>query len=170
MVAPVALETDQNKHLQFGFGKPETSVHDAGRFCRAQSYSLQRNPQKNTSILHPYLERMPLVTTMIASNTFDEWKRNNSVLTASGLYETTWPQQLALAKQLYDEANGSHPGFVPDDASSEDVIKELQTAEYDAEKIVSWKGISVDWLLDVFCQTPLIQLSLIHISEPTRPY
>ena len=59
--------------------------------------------------------------TMNASNTFDEWKRNNSVLTASGFYETSLPQQLALAKQLYDEAYqyGSHPGFVPDDTSPE---------------------------------------------------
>ena len=93
---------------------------------------------------------------MIASNTFDEWKRNNGVLTASIFYETSWPQQLALAKQLYDEAYqyGSHPGVLPDDTSPEDMIKEIQTAEYDAEEIVTWKGISVDWLLDVFCQTP----------------
>ena len=94
---------------------------------------------------------------MIPSCTFDEWKRNNGVLTASGLYETSWPQQLALAKNLFDEAYGSHPGFVPDDASPEDVIRDIQTAEYDADKIVSWKGIGADWLLDVFCQTPYIQ-------------
>ena len=98
-----------------------------------------------------------LADTMIASTTFDEWKRNNGVLHVSGFYETSWPQQLALAKKLYDEAYGSHPGFVPDDTSPEDVIKELQTAEYDPEKIVRWKGISVDWLLDVFYQTPFIQ-------------
>ena len=90
---------------------------------------------------------------MITSNTFDEWKRNNGVLTVSGFYETTWLRQLALAKQLY----GSHAGFTTDDASPEGVIKEIQTAEYDAEKIVSWKGISVDWLLGVFCQTPYIR-------------
>ena len=95
---------------------------------------------------------------MIPSSNFDEWKRNNGCLIpSSGSYETSWPQQLALAKQLYDEAYGSHPGFVPDDTSPEDVIKDVQTAEYDAEKIVTWKGISADWLIDVFCQTPFIQ-------------
>ena len=94
---------------------------------------------------------------MMIFSTFDEWKRNNGVLTANGLYETSWPQQLALAKQLYDEAYSSRPGFVPDDTSPEDVIKEIQTAKYDADKIVSWKGISADWLLDVFCQTPFVQ-------------
>ena len=83
---------------------------------------------------------------MVTSSTFDDWKRNNGVLTTSALCETSWPQQLALAKLLYDEAYGSHPGFVADDryiARRRD--KKIQTvepqiADYDAEKIVSWKG------------------------------
>ena len=80
-------------------------------------------------------------TTMIASSTFDDWKRNN-VLTGSGLYETTsWPQQLALAKLLYNEAYGSHPGFVADETSPEDVIRCIadyrELARYQCCRLVS---------------------------------
>ena len=54
-------------------------------------------------------------------------------------------QLAALAKQqLYDEVCPSHPGFVPDDKSPEDVIKDIQTAQYEADKIATWKGINAE--------------------------
>ena len=74
------------------------------------------------------------------SSTFDERKRNNGIIAACGLYGTSFKLAALAKQQLYDEVCPSHPGLVPDNISPEDVIKDIQTAQYEADKI----GISAE--------------------------
>lgn len=67
---------------------------------------------------------------------------------------TSLAQQVALAKQLYDEVHG--PEEV--DVSVEDIIARLRTVELaPVDDLVRWKGIQVEWFLDVFCNTAYVQ-------------
>lgn len=70
---------------------------------------------------------------------------------------TTLPQQVALAMELYDSAYGPHHLQQPDRYSVSDIIRNMKNAETHPDGLVSWTGVSVDWVLDHFFRTKYVQ-------------
>lgn len=89
---------------------------------------------------------------------FQQWlAQNQSEGSGSTLSNnrTSLKQELALAKQLFDE---SKMGRQPDDDDLQfGEFMEVLTATPLTHDIVSWKGISVDWILECFCQKPFVK-------------
>lgn len=89
----------------------------------------------------------------MGTSEFESWILAHSVRCDNGSFKTTLRQQVTLAKFLYDQVMG--PQEV--DVSPDEIISLYRNGEVDLEKIVQWKGVSVDWLLNVFCKSQYIE-------------
>jgi tetratricopeptide (TPR) repeat protein len=90
---------------------------------------------------------------------FQHWLQRHYQQEPTLLARITYAQELCL--QAYNDVSHYYSRDDP-----EDILLTLQeTPLRDGQQLASEKGISVDWFLDVFCQTPFIQTMIINGCE-----
>lgn len=100
-----------------------------------------------------YSERPSAQQPMSTKSDFEMWMENTGTRQPDGTFKTTLPQQVELAKTLYNQAEGQS-----DETPAADIIAKFENATYDTRTLVCWKGISVEWFLDVFCKSKFVLL------------